>query len=396
MKLAVLGAGGMGRWSVTEFASNDEVDSVIVADISPDTAREVVANYGAGKARAVTVDVSDENRKELRDAITGCDAVVNCTQYVWNVNVMTAAAEVGSHYTDLGGLFHVANKQLELDDAFKRSDVTAVISMGAAPGMTNVLARYGARMLDTIKQAKAMAASVEVDRVSDDQRGVGWLPPYSLSTICDEFSVSAPQFIDGHWEDMLAGTGEELIDFGDPAGVLPAHYTIHSEPATFYHAWHEQGLEHATWKLALPTRFDEEMRFLSRIGMTRTDEVEVAGVKVRPRDVLLKVVDELPPDPRSSGNPTTIMIGVVRGLVEGREVEWRVRAVASPIPEHPNAGAGIVVGVPPAIVARMMAKGEIKGPGVFVPEEIVPERRLFSELMRWGFRFDVCMKESVV
>ena len=50
-------------------------------------------------------------------------------------------------------------------------------------------------------------------------------------------------------------------------------------------------------------------------------------------------------------------------------------------------------GIPPAIVAKMMARGEIVGPGVFVPEQIVPCDRFFSELARWGVTVDAQMRE---
>src|SRR5450756_336880 len=68
---------------------------------------------------------------------------------------------------------------------------------------------------------------------------------------------------------------------------------IHSEPFTFWHTWKDQGLKSATFKLSLPAEFTEQMRFLKRIGMTRTDEVEIRGCHVRPRDVLLKVVSDI-------------------------------------------------------------------------------------------------------
>ena len=133
----------------------------------------------------------------------------------------------------MGGLFHVTRQQVELDAEFKAAGVTAVISMGGAPGVTNLLARYGADRLDSIEEAQALCGNVD----NTDWSGYeGWLAPYSLETICDEFSVTAPQFTDGQWrEDIVGGTGFELIDFGQPAGMLSSHYTIHSEPFTFWH-----------------------------------------------------------------------------------------------------------------------------------------------------------------
>jgi len=40
-----------------------------------------------------------------------------------------------------------------------------------------------------------------------------------------------------------------------------------------------------------------------------------------------------------------------------------------------------------------MARGEIAGPGVFVPEQIVPFDRFFGEFARWGVTVDAQMRE---
>jgi saccharopine dehydrogenase-like NADP-dependent oxidoreductase len=152
-------------------------------------------------------------------------------------------------------------------------------------------------------------------------------------------------------------------------------------------------LKKATFKLSLPAEFTAQMRFLNRIGLTRTDEVEVPGGRVRPRDVLLKVVSQIPKPVDVVLDDVDYLVGIVRGVRDGRRLEWRVRAT---VPAHKDYGAGggdVDTGVPPAIVARMMARGDIRGPGVFVPEQIVPCEQFFDEFSRWGATVDVQMRE---
>jgi saccharopine dehydrogenase-like NADP-dependent oxidoreductase len=389
MRIAVIGAGAMGRWAVKELALSPEVDEIVVGDYNEEQARAVATTHGGDKARAVFVDAREP--ESVKKAIVGCGAIINATQHFWNINVMHAAAAGGVHYTDMGGLFHVTKQQVELDGEFKKAGVTAVIAMGGAPGVTNVLARYGAARLDTVEEAHAYCGNVDA---TDWSRYDGWVVPYSLETLCDEFSVAAPQFIDGKWNtDIVGGTGLEDVDFGAPAGILEAHHTIHSEPFTFWHTWKDQGLRSATFHLSLPMEFTEQMRFLNRIGMTRTDEVEIRGVKVRPRDVLLKVVAEIPKPVDVVLDDVDYLMAVVRGTKDGRRLEWRVRAL---IPAHKQYGAGggdVDTGIPPAIVAKMMATGEIAGPGVFVPEQIVPCEAFFTSFARWGASVDAQMRE---
>ena len=389
MKIAVVGAGAMGRWAVKELGLAREVDAVVVGDFNEEQAREVAASHGGGKATGRFVDARDQ--ESVQAAIAGCDALVNATQHFWNITVMHAAAAARVHYTDMGGLFHVTKQQVELHEEFRQAGVTAVIAMGGAPGVTNILARYGAERLDVVEEAHALCGNVD----DTDWSGYdGWVVPYSLETLCDEFSVVAPEFIDGRWVmDISGGEGEEDLDFGVPAGMLEAHYTIHSEPFTFWHAWKDQGLRSATFKLSLPAEFTGQMRFLNTIGMTRTDEVEVKGVHVRPRDVLLKVVSEIPRPTDVVLDDVDYLLGVVRGLKDGRRVEWRVRATVPAHKEHGAGGGDVDTGIPPAIVARMLARGDIAGPGVFVPEQVVPCEAFFAEFSRWGVTVDAQMRE---
>lgn len=390
MKIAVIGAGAMGRWSVKALGVSPDVDEIVVGDISEARAASVAQTQGESKATPRRVDASD--KESVKAAIAGCDSLVNATQHFWNLTVMGAAAEAGVDYTDMGGLFHVTKQQLGLDDTFRRAGVTAVIAMGGAPGVTNILAAHGARDLDTVEEVQALCGNIDD---TDYSRYEGWFPPYSLETICDEFSVVAPEFIDGQWrDDIIGGTGCERIDFGRPAGMLEAHFTIHSEPITFWHTWKDKGLRSATFKLSLPAEFTDQMRFLVRLGLTSKEEIEVGGTKVCPRDVLLKCVSQIPrPGDEVVMDDVDYLLGVVRGTKDGRRVEWRVRAV---IPAHKGYGAGggdIDTGIPPAIVARMLARGDIAGPGVFVPEQAVPTEAFFTEFAGWGATIDAEMRE---
>ena len=238
------------------IAIRPEIDEIVVGDYHEEQARAVAAAQGGSKAKAVFVEARDA--QSVRTAIAGCDALVNATQNFWNITVMHAAAAAGVHCTDMGGLFHVTKQQVELAGEFEKAGVTAVIAMGGAPGVTSILAKYGAEQLDVVEEAHALCGNVDDTGWSTHE---GWVVPYSLETLCDEFSVTAPKFVGGHWNmDVTGGEGQEDLDFGAPAGILEAHYTIHSEPFTLWHTWKDQGLRSATFKLSLPAESTAQMR----------------------------------------------------------------------------------------------------------------------------------------
>jgi saccharopine dehydrogenase-like NADP-dependent oxidoreductase len=70
-----------------------------------------------------------------------------------------------------------------------------------------------------------------------------------------------------------------------------------------------------------------------------------------------------------------------------------VRATVPACKEYGAGGGDVDTGIPPAIVAKMLARGDIEGPGVFVPEEVVPCDRFFAEFARWGVTVDAQMRE---
>jgi lysine 6-dehydrogenase len=106
MDFVVLGAGMMGRAVVYDLARARDVRRLIVADFDLGRAREVARKFGRGKARAAFADVRETGK--LARLLHGATAVVNCTQYNWNLEVMKAALAARVYYLDLGGLYHMS------------------------------------------------------------------------------------------------------------------------------------------------------------------------------------------------------------------------------------------------------------------------------------------------
>ena len=62
---------------------------------------------------------------------------------------MRACLEAGCHYIDLGGLYWLTGRQLELHDEFEQAGLLALLGMGSSPGKTNVMAVEAVRELGT-------------------------------------------------------------------------------------------------------------------------------------------------------------------------------------------------------------------------------------------------------
>ena len=134
VRIAFLGAGAMGNAAARLAARRPDVDPLVL-DFDPARAERVVEAVGRGEARRVDVEGG-----ALEAALKDADAVAACLPYRLNLPVMEAALAARCPYADLGGLYHVTIQQLELDGRFREAGVPAVLGIGMAPGITNLLA----------------------------------------------------------------------------------------------------------------------------------------------------------------------------------------------------------------------------------------------------------------
>ena len=155
-------------------------------------AAEVAKKFGRGRARAIFADVRET--AELARLLRGCDVVVNCTQYNWNLDVMRAALAARVNYMDLGGLYHMTKKQFALDRDFRRIGRLAIAGMGGAPGITNVMARALAEPLDRVDAIRVYNAGADEQKYDSP---IAYT--FSIATILDELTTPPIAFENGRY-----------------------------------------------------------------------------------------------------------------------------------------------------------------------------------------------------
>lgn len=376
-RVAVLGAGAMGSAAAALLARHGDVD-LLVLDVDGERAERVAARVGA-EGRGF-----DPGTGELVDLLRGVRAVAACIPYRANLPTMEAALAAGCHYADLGGLFHTTRKQLELHDRFAAAGVSAVLGIGSAPGLTNVLAKLGADRLDRVESIDM--ADGAVDLAAD---GGAFGVPYSAETVLDEFTMPAMVFEDGELREVPAGSGVVDWDFPEPVGTQPAMYTLHSEPATL--PWTIPGVRDVRWRLALPRAVHEGFAFLVGIGLAGAEPVPTSVGPVPPREVLTAVLNRLP-TPEGEPRDVEYLDVRVRGEKDGRRVEHRALARFDPSPEGLSAGA-FGTALPIAVSARWQAEGRV-APGVHPPETAFDPEAFLAGLAAEGVRFETELRPA--
>jgi saccharopine dehydrogenase (NAD+, L-lysine-forming) len=376
-KIIVLGAGIQGSITVRDLCDKEVSpikSEIVVCDYDYEKAKAAAEAFGV---KALQCDVTDHD--SLLGAISGAAVVINCVQYDWNIDIMKACLEVGAHYMDLGGLFHITRKQFELDQAFKDAGLLAVLGIGSSPGIMNVMAGYAADKLDTVSEAHVICGCADF---TSSNAAIGI--PYSLTTIMEEHTKEPWILSGGEFKSVPPGSGKEMIAFPEPIGGAEACYCIHSEPAQFERSFKSKGIQESSFKLALPADFEKKISFLAEIGFASTDAI--SGSNISPLKSLIRVVDQYLAEYDSSQdgelNDCDVLRVVVKGTKAGVEKEFVVESVVRTSKRWGISAGCLDTGVPPSITTQMILDGRITKRGALSPEECIPAVSFFKELAK--------------
>jgi saccharopine dehydrogenase-like NADP-dependent oxidoreductase len=259
------------------------------------------------------------------------------------------------------------------------------------------MARYAEQRLDTVEWVRIY------DGIANwGAAAAPLVPPYSLDTILNEFLMSAWPFEDGEWREHAPFQGAEEVDFPEPVGTQTCYYTIHSEPATIPVAFAEKGIRECFFKLALPKRFEEKLRFLCDLGAASTEAIAVQGQTepVVPRAVVLELVERSLAAARAAAaagekpklDDHKVLRVEVRGTREGQTRDWCLETVLHFYPEWEMPCSTFTVGYPAALTGRLLGRGVIERAGAFGGEAAIPPEVYFSELNRRGIHVEATQK----
>ncbi len=389
MRIVVLGgAGKMGAISVEDLVVNPRVDEVILADRDMEGAAAIAEYLDSPKLTIVESDLNDH--AALVALLEPADACVNATVYYTNMKVMEACLEAGTHYVDMGGLFHGTLKQLELTDRYAAAGLSAVLGMGSAPGAPNILARYAADRLDTIDAIKIY------DGVKPPPPGTMKFT-YAAPTIIDELTQQPMVFRGGEFIACEPLTEFEDYPFSGSMGHLPMHLSLHSEVATLPVSFADKGVQECFFKInywGMDQGIVEKVRVLAEFGFDGADPISVGGVEVSPRDVTIEMMADFVPSAfdmlttpeNEPGDWAKEIVADVTGTVDGEPIRYRMSVL--------TLKGSLPTGTLPARAATWMAAGKV-APGVHPPELAFDPEPFLRELEERGIMTQVTVTRGL-
>jgi saccharopine dehydrogenase (NAD+, L-lysine forming) len=221
MRIFVLGAGATGSLLVQLL--DRQGHTVWCGDRDLERARRFLGNRS-------TIAVTEVNARNLRGivrAARGCQLLVNASASVFNQIVMRAALRLRCHYLDLSS--HLTRnpfkaEQLTFSSRFEEKKRLALINTGAAPGLTNLLVKRAAEMLDEVEstQIRLYESSESDDPISQ------WSPDGTF----DE-AISNPRvYRHGRFRMEKRFAELEKFRFPDPIGAANVVLAAQDEVAT--------------------------------------------------------------------------------------------------------------------------------------------------------------------
>src|ERR1700686_4191446 len=147
MRIFVLGAGATGSYLAHLLTRQGH--EVTCGDRDLDRARRFLGK----KSTIPVVQVNARNLWGIVRAARGSQLLVNASASVFNEIVLRAALRIRCHYIDLSA--HLTRnpfkaEQLRYDKRFRDKNRAAVITCGAAPGLTNLLVARAAEQMDSV------------------------------------------------------------------------------------------------------------------------------------------------------------------------------------------------------------------------------------------------------
>lgn len=385
--LIVGGAGAMASGTVRDLAApySRHVDELVVADTLLDRAQALVRQVGDVRLRAVALDVTDG--AALRRLLEAADLCINAvpTFAGHQMEIFQACFDTRTTYVDYGGMGVYTVKQKEHHRAWREAGLTAVLGLGADPGISNVICKAVAERLDRIDRINLYWAAKKFGPESPVL-----VPPYAVSTVLGEYANPSRQFLDGALRDVSPLSGHEVLLLPEPWGRTEFMFTQHSEPLTvpFAEGIRDKGIREFTWKLHLPEREHEAWVGLVKAGFGDFDDpIEIDGASIAPGRFLDAVIRRNI-DRNGARIPETasheLHLAIGKGVRGGKPCTVNCAVIGSPDPLYDGyVDAGTSMGL--SIGVQLIGDRPRK-PGVWGPEEYFEVAPFLAELERRRFK----------
>lgn len=374
MKVVILGAGLMGKEAARDLVKSDDVHKVYLADVNVRQAEDFAEQLMSDKLDILLLDAN--NDVQLRDVMALGDVVINALFYTFNEKVARLAVEIGVHSIDLGGhIGGATDAVLSLADQAKAKGITIIPDLGVAPGMINILTGYGAGKLNHVESIKLYVGGIPVK----PEPPLNYNVVFSLEGVFDHYTDPSHVIRNGQLMEIPSLSEIEPIYF-DKYGELEAFHTSGGTSTLTKSFSNVKTLEYKTIRYK---GHAEKFQLLVDLGLlSRANEVNIAGNKVKVRDVMREL---LSPQLRLGDKSDAVLLRViVSGDKNGSPITYEYDLITEKDRTVNETAMARATANTISIVAQMIGTGVITKRGVHPPENIVPGELYMEEMKKRG------------
>lgn len=370
-RITVLGCGLIGATIARDLATDSEL-AVRAVDLSEASLGRLDDSVERQQA-----DLSDQN--QIRRVIADADVVVGAVPGRFGQSMLRTVIEAGKPISDIS---FAPENPLELDGLAKEKKIAAVVDAGVSPGLSNLAVGRGDALLDRIENAVILVGGLPVPRYWPyEYRSV-----FSPTDVIEEYTRPARLVENETVVTREALSEVELIDF-DGIGTLEAFNT--DGLRTLLDTVSAVSMKEKT--LRYPGHVDR-MRMMRETGFFSDEPVSVDGIEVIPRRLTEILMFDQWRRPENEEELTVLRVDVA-GLSGGSPASYRFDLLDRTDMETNTSSMARTTGFPCAIIARLLARGEISETGVLPLEILGRDERLYervtAELERRGVKLEM-------
>jgi lysine 6-dehydrogenase len=379
----VVGAGRQGTAAAYDLIKHGGAERVVIGDqdaaIATRAASRVNRLLGSSAAESAAVDAS--HRRSLSKFLAPLDVFVCAVPYAFLLQCTRTAIEAGTGMVDLGGHTDTVASQLALHPEARQAGVAVVPDCGMGPGMNNTLGLYAMELLQARGAIPHHVRLWDGGLPQDRTQPWGYRLCFNLEGLTNEYDGQAVVLRGGEIVHLDTLTEPEPFEF-EGFETLEAFVTSGGTSTVPF------GLQGV-----LETYDNKTVRYpghlaafkaFKDLGLFGRDPLRVGRAEVRPREFYHAL---LGPMIESEGLvDVCILRGRAEGGADGRPVAVEVDMIDRHDPETGFAAMERLTGWHAAIMAALIASGEVP-PGVHSLEKAISATRFMEEVRRRGFAF---------
>ena len=366
--LALGGSGGMGRYAVHYLYKIEQINKIYIADINSLSAKKFASHFDS-RVEGFGLDIRDF--ESLKMEMSKVDIVVNTTGpfFKYAEPLLRAAIQTSTHYFDICDDWEPTEKMLQMNEEAKKANITAIIGLGASPGLTNILAQIAISELDEVtKVYTGWDMSSAKPESESSQSGVNAAMVHGIEQMIGKVKI----FKNRNFE-MVKPLEKIKIDYPD-IGESSAYIFGHPEAITLPHNYPDitesYNLMHGS-----------ERGFIGILKIIRF----LINLKIITKNFAAKILTQLESlNISDRKEDKQVHLPSIYSYAEGVK-EKKITSIGVTIDgDIDDFSMGKATSLPLATGVKMFIDGKIKNLGVHTPESAVIDPKIFFNYFKKG------------